>query len=702
MTRTDIEDTPVDLTSERLRWLDQTRNAILSAESPYLIAHAALKYLRKLVPVQRATVAEFDLESQRASVMAAASDVHTKIRTGLLVPVETFGLPAEMRSGQVRHIKDLIQVFRPGPVDRELFLEGIRSYINVPLLAQDQLLGTINLASSRANRFSAEDIALAQEVADMLAVAILQTRYQVKDRYLQAFPRVLKSAQDQFVKAASLDELMNELLEAFRQITNYTRARIYLRDDQNEFVQSAMNEVLPEAASASSDILPAKLSLQDLAEHPLIEQVLVQQKPFRYTSTDIDAPIRSWLAFPLGVGQHLQGLVALEHAHSIAFNQEHEDIGQLLVFQAALAIENQRLMAENEAQDAELHQRLSEHTQSEREQRDLNDTLLDVMATLNSSLDLDEVLAKVLENLARVVPFDSATVLLRRDDIFHVKNSLGTWDSQETRRIVFPSSDPYLARMLESREPVCIPDVREAKGFMGYGQMKRVRSWLGVPLIPHGREVSGILSLASQQNDIYDQSHARIASTFAGQAAVAIENASLFGKARQLAVTDVLTGVHNRRYLYSYGQRELERSRRSGHEVAVILLDVDRFKDVNDTYGHSAGDRVLVELAAQCQAELRNYDIFARFGGEEFVILLPETGQDAARRVAERIRKRIEGLRLDSENGPIAITVSMGLVAVGSQDHDLEALLNRADQAMYAAKVAGRNRLAVYDSAEMS
>ena len=299
------------------------------------------------------------------------------------------------------------------------------------------------------------------------------------------------------------------------------------------------------------------------------------------------------------------------------------------------------------------------------------------------------------------MPFENATVLLRHENVFHVKNSLGSWDSQETRRMIFPTDDAFLAQLIVSREPICIPDVKDEPGFKGYGQMKGIHSWLGVPLIRQGREVMGLLSLASSEIDVYSQEHARIATTFAGQAAVAIENASLFGKARKLAVTDVLTGAHNRRYLYAYGQRELERSQRSGHDLSVIMVDVDRFKAVNDEFGHQVGDQVLVELAALCQGQLRNYDIFARLGGEEFTIILPETGQAAAAQVAERIRTRVEGLRLESDKGPVAVTVSLGLVSISGEKMVLETMINRADEAMYMAKNSGRNCLKIYNSAQI-
>jgi len=162
----------------------------------------------------------------------------------------------------------------------------------------------------------------------------------------------------------------------------------------------------------------------------------------------------------------------------------------------------------------------------------------------------------------------------------------------------------------------------------------------------------------------------------------------------ELATTDGLTGLVNRRHFMERGNAELERSRRTGHEVSCLMFDVDHFKKVNDTYGHDAGDAVLKSLAVVAHKTLRSIDILGRLGGEEFAAILPETGLEAALQAAERLRQAAAGMELCHGGVPIAVTVSLGVATLRSEgDDSLDSLLKRADTGMYKAKQSGRNRV---------
>lgn len=154
---------------------------------------------------------------------------------------------------------------------------------------------------------------------------------------------------------------------------------------------------------------------------------------------------------------------------------------------------------------------------------------------------------------------------------------------------------------------------------------------------------------------------------------------------------DGLTGAFNRRYLDEVAERELALARRHGHPLAVAMIDIDHFKEVNDNFGHDIGDRVLQQLVRTCRAELRGIDHFGRLGGEEFICLLPETGQLAALQCAERLRLNLQALCMDTPHGPLRFTVSIGVAVLDTHHADWAALLRDADQAMYRAKHAGRN-----------
>lgn len=165
-------------------------------------------------------------------------------------------------------------------------------------------------------------------------------------------------------------------------------------------------------------------------------------------------------------------------------------------------------------------------------------------------------------------------------------------------------------------------------------------------------------------------------------------------EAHELATTDSLTGVYNRRTFKVLAEPQLSRSRRARLPVSVLMLDLDHFKRVNDTYGHRAGDEVIAAFAHLVQSCLRKEDLLARYGGEEFVVLVPGASQSAAAALAERIRARIAETPLNAAGHPIRVTVSVGLTSESGESlPSLEAMLDRADEALYAAKAAGRNRV---------
>ncbi|MGM0593670.1 MAG: diguanylate cyclase [Pseudomonadota bacterium] len=167
----------------------------------------------------------------------------------------------------------------------------------------------------------------------------------------------------------------------------------------------------------------------------------------------------------------------------------------------------------------------------------------------------------------------------------------------------------------------------------------------------------------------------------------------------QIASTDYLTGIANRRHFYEVARRELARCKVSGAPLSLLMLDLDHFKRVNDDYGHDAGDSVLQQVIQRVQTTVRPLDMLGRYGGEEFLLALPETPLEEAAEIAERIRERVEQLPIKHDGESIHVTVSIGLVEQADSGSGLEALINRADQALYRAKSAGRNRVEVVQGA---
>jgi two-component system cell cycle response regulator len=175
-----------------------------------------------------------------------------------------------------------------------------------------------------------------------------------------------------------------------------------------------------------------------------------------------------------------------------------------------------------------------------------------------------------------------------------------------------------------------------------------------------------------------------------------------YERSLSLALTDSLTGLYNRRYLADHLERSLQRARETGKPVSVVLIDIDHFKQVNDSYGHAVGDEVLRAVAQRVNGNLRNFDMVARLGGEEFVIVMPDTPGEIGYMVAERLRDRVARDPIATASGKLGVTISMGVSAYAGGGETPDELIKQADAAMYQAKRAGRNRVHAHESVPLT
>jgi diguanylate cyclase (GGDEF)-like protein len=200
-----------------------------------------------------------------------------------------------------------------------------------------------------------------------------------------------------------------------------------------------------------------------------------------------------------------------------------------------------------------------------------------------------------------------------------------------------------------------------------------------------------VLVLAATRSDAYGDAHLGVAAAMVGQGLVAYENALLFSRVQELATTDSLTGVANRRHFFDLAQPTLAESRTAGRPLAAIMIDIDHFKSINDTYGHQVGDDVIRGVVDRLRHGTPDGALLARYGGEEFVLLLP----DAGTALAERLRADVAGTPVATRGGPVDVTISLGLAFQQDTDLGPDTLLARADAGLYRAKQAGRDRVVV-------
>lgn len=225
----------------------------------------------------------------------------------------------------------------------------------------------------------------------------------------------------------------------------------------------------------------------------------------------------------------------------------------------------------------------------------------------------------------------------------------------------------------------------------------QVESYLCIPLLAQGK-VMGILYLEPSEKNALPESalshYAELLTSVADTISLSLSNLRLRNSLRDLSIRDALTGLYNRRYMEEGLERELDRAQRQHHSVAVVMLDVDRFKQLNDTYGHDAGDTTLKRIADQMKHFRSGSDIICRYGGEEFVLILPGLSGDVLQNRLENLRRGIEGMQVIFEGRVLpVVTVSMGVASYPEDSIEPAELLRLADLAMYRAKQQGRNRI---------
>jgi diguanylate cyclase (GGDEF)-like protein len=218
------------------------------------------------------------------------------------------------------------------------------------------------------------------------------------------------------------------------------------------------------------------------------------------------------------------------------------------------------------------------------------------------------------------------------------------------------------------------------------------RSWMAVPIVIYDN-VEGVLAVHSDERSAFGDDELRLLESIGAQVAVALQNSQLY----ELAMVDGLTGLFVRRYFEARLDEEVQRSDRFGSEFSVIMMDLDHFKDLNDTHGHPAGDRILRDIAEIVRSEMRGVDTAARYGGEEFSMILPRTQMVAAYNLAKRIRARIAEHEVEIDGAKVGLTASFGIASYPeSEARDASELVRLADRALYRAKQLGRNRVELY------
>jgi diguanylate cyclase (GGDEF)-like protein len=554
-----------------------------------------------------------------------------------------------------------------------------------PLIHHDRVIGALSAVTREPRIWSDGDIAFITTLATHASIALVNAELFEQTELRAAQLAVLAAASGRLNRASSVQAVGRTVVEETRKIIDYHNARVYLIEPPDHVVPIAFEGRVGAYEHVDFDLLRCRLGegfTGWVAQHG--EPLLINDAnsdPRGATIAGTDDVEESMLVVPMRYDGITVGVITLSKLGLDGFDADDLRLLMILADHAVTAVETARLLTRSQDLAGELRR------------------LLDMSGELSQSLDSRQVANLMAGHLARAMGVDECAISYWDRAAGRV-DSLGYFPPMSLAALepfFVVAGFPETVRVLEHQETVIIdaddPAADPAEVELLARDGNRMLAML--PLVAKGQAI-GLVELFSKNAVRWDAQRLELARTMANEAAMALENARLYEDARKLADRDPLTGFYNHRFLHERLGEEVVRSQRGRRPLSVLMLDLDDFKLVNDTFGHLFGDRVLTWAAELIRSTLRASDIPARYGGDEFAVILPDTDAEEARSAAQRI---LEAFRdrpfIGEQRGPVPIAGSIGVATFPADGRTATELIAAADAALYKVKREGGHDAAV-------
>jgi diguanylate cyclase (GGDEF)-like protein len=564
---------------------------------------------------------------------------------------------------------------------------GFHGFLGVPLRANDAIIGVLNVYTKRRRTFTDDEVAVLSAFADQASLAIEKNRL-VRDAQAQATRLRTLARLNQLVSSSlNIEDVLGAIVRAAADLIGAPAGALWTADEAKEVLHlRAFSDDRVAADYPATTVEFGQGVVGWVARHRRLVDVADLLKDPRLLSGDWlrTHGLQSMLALPIILHDNLLGVLGLFGRVPFRRDADTQDLVEAFVAQAAAALRNASLYEERRATNEQLQRRT----------RGL-DLLTTAAEVLQACVSQEEAFAVVERFGRRCFPEESGAVFIisASRNLVEVRAAWNGFPASECG--VFTPEDCWALR----RGRPHLVDDTDAGLLCKHLPHPRPAASLCVPLMAQG-EAQGVLHLAVSEGAPASLSgeKERLALTVAEQFGLTLANLKLREALRSQSIRDPLTGLFNRRYMEETLDRELRRASRGGQPLGVVMIDLDHFKNFNDSYGHEAGDAVLRAFGELLRTKVRGEDVACRYGGEEFVLILPDIPWEASVHRTEELREALKRLQVPYRNQSLGgITLSAGLAAFPKHGETGENLIHIADMALYRAKAAGRDRVVFAD-----
>ncbi|HEX7621492.1 MAG TPA: GAF domain-containing protein [Anaerolineales bacterium] len=539
-----------------------------------------------------------------------------------------------------------------------------RSYVGVPLLVGDRVVGVISMQCSQPNAYHPDQIRLLETIATQTAGVIENARLFEEVRLRAEEMTALFDIGITLTSGLDMDQVLKTLLEKCRQVLPVEAFYIGILDPDTDLIQHPL--------AFDRGEFP-QIPTRDIRKNPGLSGYVINNRQTLYipdiTSPDAIAtfqifrtsgtPTRAYVGVPMIVGDRIVGVISMQSYKPNAYDPAQIRLLETIATQAAVAIENSRLY-EKAQQEIRQREKAEHRYRALFEQSHDAVFILDIKGKhLEVNQRAADLLGYTVEELTQLSAMD---ISAQKKQTEHILERLKNGEIIPLYERDFIKKNGEKVTVEINAELVCDDN--------------------GVPI--HIQSVARDISERNQNEAVLRTANQKLRNQL-------VEIEMLHTQLQEQATRDSLTGLYNRRYLEESLVREFQRAEREKSTVCLIMLDIDRFKAFNDTYGHDAGDLLLKKLGEILQSDVRGSDISCRFGGEEFLIVMPGTQLKKGHERAEHLRTSFLSLDIVHLGVKLNATLSIGVAVFPRHGDTWEKVLHAADQAMYAAKLAGRN-----------